>query len=191
MLAAVAAALTFAAPSCGSGASVAPSAHLVNKSPLCRGVRLLSDRTRDRLGVYVWRPAAGGPRPVPSGLNGSDAVKAELQPAAERPGDYVVVLTFAQGDAELLLRITEDASSAVPAERDVPAPGHLAIFLGLTDRDLAAWPAVSQRLTEPLAQGGKLVDDPVSLEPVTDGRLSMTVRGDPQTACSLTAEKTP
>jgi hypothetical protein len=165
-----------------------PAAGLVNPSPLCHGVHLLASRQRSGLAVYSWQRFGDGYRPAPTGLIGSRAVAAVIErPQFDAPNDYAILLTFTGADADLLQSITQAASSRHVSAQPVPPDGFIGIFVGLTDSDIASWDSVQSRAMQPVSQGGKLVSNPVVLEPVASGMLIIFVGGDLQTGCSLTA----
>ena len=81
--------------------------------------------------------------------------------------------------------MTQTASASVQVGQSIPPEGHIGIFLGLTDSDIAAWPPLEQTLMQPVSNGGKLVSNPVLIEPTTNGQL--VIGSDLETGCSLTA----
>ncbi len=171
-----------------SAPTQSPVGGLVNSSPLCRGVHLLASRQRSGLAVYTWQRVGDGDRPAPSGLLGSRAVAAVIErPQSDAANDYAILLTFVGADADLLLRITLTASTVAHAANPIAPNGFIGIFLGLTDSDIASWDSVQATVMQPVSQGGKLVSNPVSFEPVKSGVLIIFVGSDLQTGCSLTA----
>jgi hypothetical protein len=170
--------------------TVSPSTvgSLVNSSPLCRGVQLLASRQRSDLAVFTWLRVGEGYRPAPTGLLGSRAVGAVIErPQFDAPNSYAILLTFKGADANLLRQITTTTSTAAHAANPVAPDGMIGIFLGLTDSDISSWDAVQASVMKPVSEGGKLVSNPVSFEPVLSGELLIFVGSDLRTGCSLTA----
>jgi hypothetical protein len=175
-------------------ATPSPGVGLINESPLCRGVHLSADRQLKYLAVYSWQPHDNSYRPAPTKLTGSLADSSRIAPLSqiERiqgdfPNDNYVVLQYIGDGASLLRSVTQTASAAIQVGQSVPPEGHMGIFLGLTDSDIAAWPSVEQALMQPVSSGGKLVSNPVVLESITSGQLMIFVGSDLETGCSLTA----
>jgi hypothetical protein len=171
-----------------------PGPGLVNTNPLCRGVRLLPERQLKYLGVYSWQRQGSGYRPVPTGLTGGMAASTRIAPLSQieriqgdPPNDNYVVVQYGGAGASLLRSVTQTASAAAQAGQTVPPEGHMGIFLGLTDSDIAAWPSMEQTLMLPITSGGKLVSNPVALAAITGGELMIFVGSDLGTGCSLTA----
>lgn len=162
---------------------------LVNISPLCQGIHLLTDRQRKNFAIYTWQQVGNGFRPVASGLTGSHAVASQiLRQQFDAPDAYAVTLTFSGTDAETLSRITQLAYSRLAAgQQAAPPDAHIAFLIGLTSSDLASWDSAQSMLMQPLSKGGKLLSNPLVIEPVTRGLLRIDGL-DLETACSLSAE---
>ncbi len=167
---------------------------MINESPLCRGIQLSTDRRLQDLAVFSWQRFGDGSRPVPTGLTGSMAVSSRIAPLSQLeriqgdpPNDNYVVIQFTGTGAALLRSVTQAAASTEHVGQPIPPEGYIGFFLGLTDSDIAAWPSVGQMLMQPIANGGKLLENAVVVQAVSSGELLVYVGSDLETGCSLTA----
>jgi hypothetical protein len=152
-------------------------------------VKLLADRTVDRIAVYRWRKSGANYVAEPTGLDGSLATGAKFNPAPQLPEDRSVIVTFNTQGQQLLVQLTAEAATASRSGTIDTPEGHLAVLVGLTDQQLAGWsdPSVQQKALTPVEQGGNLLANGVVRQPFTGNQLTVYFGKDLPTACSLTA----
>lgn len=116
---------------------------LVNLDPRCRGAKLQPNRTVQHIAVYRWRKSGSGYIPEPTGLDGSLAIDAKFNPQ-QPPMDHWVLVTFNSRGQALLDPLSTAAAAAthagIPGSLSPDSPdGQLAVFVGLTDDQVANW----------------------------------------------------
>jgi hypothetical protein len=162
---------------------------LVNTDPRCKGIRLLPDRTFQRIAVYRWRNSGSTFVAEPAGINGSMVTDASFLDATQ-PDDRSVVVYFNAHGQAVLDQLT--AEIAIPQTTGVISDTpehHLPVLIGLTDEQVATWAnsAVARKALMPVEQGGNLLSNGLVIQPFTGNQLLVYFGSDLSTACSLTA----
>jgi hypothetical protein len=152
-------------------------------------VQLVPGWQYTNLAVFTWEPFGSGYRPKATGLLGAHAASVDIGLVRSVvPSPVGVTLTFAGQDARLWSDLTTKAASYIVVGQALPVPSQsqLVLFIGLTDSDIANWETIQQSVMRSLNDGGKLLADPVTPQPITSGQLFMPYL-DLRSACSLTA----
>jgi hypothetical protein len=127
----------------------------------------------------------------PTGLDGSMATSAGFTYLNNQPSPAVLV-TFDPKGQQLLHDLTAEAVAASHG-RSIDTPeGHLAVLVGLTEAQVAAWsdPVVQQKALKPVEEGGNLLSNGFVVHAFTGNQLIVYQGQDLPTACSLLAKRT-
>ena len=131
---------------------------------------------------------SAGYKPQKTGL-GSDQVTSASSSLDQNGLLYQVGLNFNSEGAALFGKLTTDAVNACPGGGADCPERHIAIFEDLTDADLANWDQAAPNLTvSPNIPGGKLLTNPVILNPITGGQAQITGNFTQQTAGELAVQ---
>jgi preprotein translocase subunit SecD len=148
--------------------------------------------------VYTrWVPDANAPagretqqgwRPQLTGLTG-DMVSSANAGLDQNGVNWVVNVTFNSQGTDLFGKLTTDAVNACPDSSSNPQcpQRSLGIWVGLTQQDIDQWddPSAVAKLTADPSQGGKLLTNPYTIQPITGGQAQITGSFTQQSATDL------
>jgi len=132
------------------------------------------------------RETSAGWKPQFTGLTGDMITNANA--ALDQNGQWAVNVQFNSTCSDLFGKLTTDNVNACP-QTDCPQR-HLGIWLDLTQDDIDRWedPARVAQVTKSPDQGGKLLTNPYTIQPILGGQAQITGGFDAQTAKDLATE---
>ena len=139
---------------------------------------------------------------APAGRQTSGAYRPELTPltgdmitnaaaSVDQNGvSWVVNVEFNSTGADLFGKLTQENVNACPGADNECPERHLGIWLDLTQQDIAGWHDAEtvSRLTAPTDQGGKLLTNPVTREPIPGGKAQISGNFTAESAKELATE---
>ena len=147
-----------------------------------RAQRVIGRTSRLVYTTWVKDPAAPqgrqtspGYRPQLSGLTGDDISSASA--ALDQNGvNWVVNVNFNSRGSDLFGKLTTDNVNACPGQNADCPERHLGIWLDLTQQDIDHWndPAFVAKITADPNQGGKLLTNPYTIQPILGGQSQIT-----------------